>query len=192
MLMQAVGAPIMTNMFTLESTFPPSLADNPLLAMITVMAFWAIVLICLRWIYEGIDAHREFPAPVGSYIRTSRRMRMWLVASALLAAAPRLAQLMLWQLLSPPVREMVSSITWLAIIPAAAMVIYAWWLHNGIARTEQTYVKSYGFLFVDKADRQEKSKGALIVGLIFVIAFATTFVRPQPDAHSTPLVERRG
>jgi hypothetical protein len=72
------------------------------------------------------------------------------------------------------------------------MVIYAWWLHTGIARTEQTYSISHGFIYVEKPGRREKTEGAKIVALIFLIAFATTFVRPQPHANTATPVERRG
>jgi hypothetical protein len=178
--------------FVVEATFPPSLQHNPLLAMATIMSFWAVVLICLQWIYEIVDANRDLPAPAASYIAVARRVRFWLVMSALIVALPRLVQLMLWQKLGAVPREFISAVSWMCVIPAAAMVVFAWWTNKQVVATESGFTIEHGFVPAVPSTRQEKTKGVMMLVLIFSISFATTFVRPSTDAHPrTHVIEPR-
>lgn len=174
----------MNNPFSIEAAFPPSLAGQPLLAMTTVMAFWAVTLICLQWIYETVSAAGDAPAPKRSYIRIARGVRLWLAVTAFLLTAPRLAQLMLWQVMDKDQREWLAVANWVACVPAAGTIIYAWWSHRTMVKTEEHYIETQGYYAAAPSTRAEKTRGFVIILLVFVVAFATTFVRPSPNVDA--------
>ena len=170
--------------FSAEATFPPSLEGNAILAMLTVMAFWSGILICLQWLYEMFSESRAYPAPKGTYFSTSRIVIGALIWAAFISMVPRLGQLMLWQVVGPEFRMALASAAWWSRIPATALVIYAWWRKRQLVATERSYAFDHGVVNVRLLSRAEKTRGVLILTLVFAVAFATTFVRPV-DAHSS-------
>ncbi len=181
------------NPFDFEASFPPSLASQPILTMLTVMSFWAVTMICLRWIWDTIESAIDMPAPRHSYVRQARSVRLWLVAALFLMTAPRLAQLMLWQLMTAGQRDTLSGIAWAALIPASGMIVYAWWRSTSVSKTEIAYTQNSGFYAAAEVTPSEKKRGVTILVLIFVVAFATTFVRPanHASAPATSAFQRR-
>jgi hypothetical protein len=178
--------------FATEATFPPSLADNPILGMLTIMAFWWAVLICLQWFYTTVDQWFDHPAPSQSFVRINRSMKLWLLGSVLLTNSPRLLQLMLWQRMDSAEREMVSSFSWMTRIPGSFMLIVAWYLDKRIVAAEREYSDERGYYPAPAIARHEKTRGALVLALIFVVAAVTTFVRPADvHTHRAIIVERQ-
>jgi len=174
----------MNAVFSVESSFPPSLASQPLVALLTVASFWTVTLICLQWIYDTLDRAHDHPAPPRSYIRVARRVRLWLVAAALTITAPRLLTLMLWQVMNAGEREAASVISWVACIPAAAMITWAWWANKFAVKTEDHFVEHKGYYRIEPVTGSEKTRGVAMLCLIFVVAFATTFVRPHANVDA--------
>lgn len=181
------------DIFFIEATFPPSLEKYRWIGAAIVWAMWIIELLCLRWLYEIVDANRALPAPRQSYIGVARKVRFWLVFSAFTVNTPRLAQLMLWRQVGPDVRENLSIAAWVSAIVCAAMVVYAWSLEKKLAVVEQTYARSHGFVPTKPVDRTEKMRMAKVMLMVMLIALATTFVRPHTDAHhrSTAVLDDR-
>lgn len=173
------------NTFTLEASFPPSLAKLPILAMMTQVGFWAVTLLCLQWIYSILDDSHDHPAPRGSYVRVSRAVKLRLLLTALGLTLPRLILVVAWQRLLPWQREAVALLSWVVLIPCSILMARAWWADRNARPTERAKATSIRHITLAPPSGLEKTRGAIGLILIFVIAFATTFVRLDPH-HDTP------
>jgi hypothetical protein len=69
----------MRTTFEAATSFPPSLAHLPWLAMLTVMCFWAGTLLCLQWMYSIVDDMREYPAPWAHPVTAARLVKLLLL-----------------------------------------------------------------------------------------------------------------
>jgi hypothetical protein len=174
----------MNNTFSDASSFPPSLAGLPWLAMLTVMCFWAGTLLCLQWMYSIIDDMREFPAPWTHPVTAARLVKLLLLGSALIRTIPRLVLLMTWQGLSPWWREFFALSSWVVYVPWATLFIFAWWIDRTVRPVDRVMLQHYRTQPYIEVAKGEKTRGAIIIALIFVVAFATTFVRPIPDVRA--------
>lgn len=168
------------NAFTFDSSFPPSLAKIPILAMLTQVGFWAVTLLCLQWIYSIMDDSRAHPAPIGSYVRVSRIVKLRLLVIAFALVAPRLILVAAWQRMSPFEREAVALVSWVILIPCAIVMALGWWSDRAARPTERMKARSRQFIEIAPPTAHEKTRGIIGLILIFVIAFSTTFIRVDP------------
>jgi hypothetical protein len=180
------------NTFSAPSSFPPSLAHMPILTMLTQMGFWIVTLLCLQWIYSILDDANDHPAPRGSYVGTVRTVKLRLLLCAVLLTAPRLVLLAAWGPLSVWWREAISLSAWLVLIPASIVLSHAWWRDREARPSERLHLR-HRFVEIAPATAHEKTRGAIALVLIIVIAFATTFIRLDPRDVPVPpaTVERR-
>lgn len=179
--------------FVIESTFPPSLEDRPLLALIVVAAYWGGTLFLLQWIFAVITDMLAVPAGPRHPVTRVRRIKLALLTAALVMTVPRLVLVMGWQKLGSVGRETWSVATWAVLIPWAILLGYAWWLDREARPVEQVATLRWSITEVKPATGIEKMRGVMLVGIIMVIAFVTTFVRPeQPHAAVHFAVARSG
>ena len=168
------------NTFSLEASFPPSLAKVPILAMLTQIGFWVVTLLCLQWIYSILDDTRAHPAPNGSYVRMTRLVKLRLLIIAFGLVAPRLILVAAWQRMSPWQREGMALVSWVVLIPCAIVMARAWWDDRAARPTERTKARSQRYIEIAPATAHEKTRGILSLLLIIMIAFATTYIRVDP------------
>ncbi len=177
--------------FIADSALPPSLADKPFLAMLTIMALWAGTLFCLQWLYSTVADMRDEPAPRRHPLTAFRWMKILLVIAALTCTSPRMVLVMCWNYLSPEWRENLSLGSWLFLMIWAVLIGAAWWIDkvSGPYTDYQLRRVPSPRVFAETV-KAEKTRGVITLGLIFVIAFATTYVRPMPDVP--PALQRAG
>lgn len=175
------------DIFIVEATFPPALRHSPWLGASVIMALFMTVLSCLYWLYQIVVLNRTQPAPRGSYIATARNTRFWLVVAALLGACPRLIQVMLWRVLDPMGREVISTAAWVSTIACAGAVLYAWFLDKRLVAVETDYARNHGHVALKPSTRREKTAMAKALFLVVMISLATTFLRPADDVAYRPV-----
>jgi hypothetical protein len=181
----------MNPIFEIDTTFPPSLARLPVLAMLTQMGFWIVALLCLQWIYSILDDARDHPAHGRSYVGVVRSVKIQLLICAVGLTFPRLISLVAWGLLSPFWREIMSLLSWIILIPVATILARAWWRDRLARPAERLHVR-HRFVEVTPPTVHEKTRGVLAFGLIIVIAFTTTYVRRDPtDVPAPPATVQR-
>lgn len=173
------------NSFAAESSFPPSLANLPILAMLTQMGFWTVTLLCLQWLYSIIDDAHDHPAPAGSYVGVVRGVKIRLLLCAAGLTIPRLILLVAWGVLTPWWREAIAMSAWVILIPTAIILARAWWNDRRARPSERLHLR-HRFVEVTPVTVHEKTRGAVALVLIIVIAFATTFVRLNPEDATPP------
>lgn len=179
------------NIFTAETALPPSLDSLPLLAMLSQVGYWIVLLLCLQWIYSLLDDAYNHPAPPGSYVRVARGVKIRLLLVVLTFIVPRLISLVAWRVLDPYWRETWSMLSWVVAIPCSIWAAVAWWRDRGARPVERQNIR-FRFVEVSPPTVHEKTRGVVALVLIFAVAFATTFVRldPQDAPRSTATVER--
>ena len=179
------------NIFTADTSLPPSLASMPVLAMLSQVAYWAVLLLCLQWLYSIFDDACNHPAPAGSYVRVARGVKIRLLLVVLTFIVPRLITLCAWRVLDAYWREMFSMASWVVAIPCAVWAAVAWWRDRSARPAERVNMR-FRLAEVSPPTVHEKTRGVVALVLIFAVAFATTFVRLDPqDAHRpTATVER--
>ncbi len=174
--------------FTAATAFPASLVGRPGLAFCVITAFMVGLLLCLQWLYSIIDDGRAHPAPKGHPLSHLRRIKAIILIAAIIPALPRGILLMTWHKLSPYYREALSLTSWVVFIPAGGLLAYAWLLDRGLRPMEVRTVAVFPIAKVLPVTRGQKTRGLLTLSLIFVSAFAITFVRPSSDVHRTDTV----
>lgn len=178
--------------FLADSGFPPSLDGYPILTMLVVMFFWGGTLMCLQWIYAIVSDMIDTPAPRRHPVTVVRWVKLMLLSAALTRTVPRLVLLMTWQKLPEDWREIWALSSWLVLIPWALMFGCAWWLDRAARPIEQVATLRWSATELKPATRIEKRRGIVLLGVIVVIGFATTFIRPGPSHVDVGVTVARG
>lgn len=158
---------------------PPSLRGLPLTAMFIIMGFMIGTLLCLQWLYRIIDEMRDDPAPLRHPLTAVRAVKILFILAALSCAIPRMVLLMAWELMSPWWREHLALGSWLFYVVWAALLATAWWIDRVSAPVQRWQLRRVPAPGVVVSDTGVKTRGIIILSLIFVVAFATTYVRPK-------------
>lgn len=162
-----------------QSSLPPSLQGMPLLAMLVTMAFLFGTGLCLQWLYTIIAEMVDDPAPLRHPLTAVRMVKMLFLIAALIFVTPRMVLLMAWEWMSPWWRESLSVGTWVSCIGWAAVLSLAWWIDRTVTPTTRFQLRRIPQAADVIVEPGRKIRGAIIFGLIFVVAFSTTYVRPR-------------
>lgn len=178
----------MSELFAVDSHFPPALGDWPFLAMLVQTAFWVLTLICLQWIYSVVDDKKTAPAPWRSYVGMTRNVKLTLLSMAVLRTIPLLVLLNGWQRLNPNTRQFIAGASYVIYIPVAVGIAFAWWIDRR-ARAAEGNGRMLAFRNIElqKSEAHEKTRGIVALVLIIVVAFATTFIRSEPAHDPEPV-----
>jgi hypothetical protein len=177
-----------------DAPFPPSLDGKPFLAMVIVTALLVGTALCLQWLYAIIDEARSGPpAPRRHPIRAYRAIRSLFIVACLACTLPRLIQVMCWQTLSPAWREAMSVGSWLIYVVWALCLAAGWWIDR-MSRPVIDYqlhrVPAPETRGSDAAFSGKRGEAAVIMALIVITAFATTFIRPDIRAQRPGIFQR--
>lgn len=179
------------NTFDLDTTFPPSLEGQPLLAMFVTMAFWGSTLLCMQWIYAIIDDLKTHPMPLRHPLTGARMVRLILLTVIVTRTLPRLFLLMMWETMSEYWRQTIALGTWLILIPTSALFAFGWFLDRVGRPVERFQMRRFPAPDVALSTKGEKKRALLLIGLIFVVAFATTYIRPDPRDRASSSFQQR-
>ncbi len=175
----------MNSAIELDVGFPPSLAGQHLLAMFVIMAFWAGTLLCLQWAFAIVQDIISRPVPLRHPLTGGRVVKLIVLFSIMMTTFPRLLLLMLWSEMTPEWRNNVALITWLVLIPWSVFIVFAWYVDRLNRTGEGFHLSRLKVAEMPVAPIKEKTRGALLIALIFVISFATTYIRQEPREAPT-------
>ena len=179
------------NYFERPIPFPPSLADKPFAVMMVVAGMLVGLLICLRWIYTIVTEVVEDRRPIRHPLSAIRAVKLTLILAALTLVVPRLMLVMVYNLLSAGARESLSLAGWLTYAVWATLLVIAWWIDNTASEVVEFQLRRVPTPEVTTSTSGARTRGILTLGLIFVVAFATTYIRPYRIHAHASLSHRR-
>lgn len=171
--------------FSTSTSWPPSLADSPFLAFAVTAGFWVALLLALQWIYAIVDTSHQRQAAWSHPLTLTRWVKVLLLVVLLLITSPRIALLTVWHAMSPAWREWCSLTSWTIYIPAAGLFVGAWWIDNRARRVEEFQLTRSKPPEIDLSiGGPDRFRSFIVLVLILLIAFATTFIRKAPEHHA--------
>lgn len=179
--------------FDLQSDFPPSLTGQPIYYMIVVVGMLIGTLLCMKWLFIEIDDLVNDGYPRRHPVTANRWIKILFIIAGLIVSVPRLIMVMGWGHMGPAARNNWALGSWLVYALWGILLAAAWFVdHVSRSAINQHLALRPVVLFVDEADaRSKKYEGIRTLGLIVLIAFATTYIRPAQHHDRTSIIEPR-